>query len=719
MEDPENEEFDTQDAPVAVAEQPVLNGNHPKTYDATTKVNVQFSGPQAAQQAAANLMGRVNNRIASTTRDSEKTKDDREWLDTFMTKPEAGDYQLAITRNFPPTNADGDTVPVGIDSKHLLPVMFYDELPSAVAEVWGGGRYRVTVSDTNGRRVDDITRCILLDISTAAYPAKRVKYEKVELPSRTAKNATVTPPADDEVAKKNKERELILAEQRLEETQHNAANARREREFKQRERELKLQQLEREMSPRKDEKSAELALLEKRLEEERLARIEATARADAERKEAAAKAEAERKEAQHRYEIDKKDAEHRAAEDRKMFMDGLTKLSEKIADVANKPAPQPDTSTRDMIIGLAPVLTAMITKPPPDNKELFLELNKQSAKQSETVVQLTSAMLQSPKTDPNAASMQLVMKMMENDKSGKDSLLAEVLRAFVSNKGETLGPKEMLELLREGKKDAMQMMEMTRGGHGEEDGEEGGGLGIWGRILQAIAPQAMQLAAQIVGNKKPSDQQLTQAVYQMEQQGMIPQQIAPNPQYQLPAAPQYAPTDVNAIQPGPRPMPPRVGPPQPNPAQVTQSAIANEMEGAPSGLPSNGDPEQAVPPTAEELADDNLRDAVTKTVDLMIAEAKGKPQKRVWPEDATANWNADFIKRIVDCQFEQGPGGRLFIIGSKCDATAAAQLQEILRSDVNELNMFWANLRRFVDMNMQRFAPAQTPVQPTPPPVTQ
>ncbi len=393
---------------------------------------------------------------------------------------------------------------------------------------------------------------------------------------------------------------------------------------------------------------------------------------------------------------------------------------------------------------MAPIVTAIITKPAaplPDNKEIFIEMGKAQAESTKQIASMTTAMLTAPKTDPNAASMALVMKMMENDKSGKDNLLANLITAFVNNKGQEFTPELMLKFIEKGESNATRMLEFSHGinQHGGEEGSDYdpalGFLGNAGKALfgslkalidsAANNPAMLDIVKALVGTKNPTNDQLAQAAYRLEQQGMNPQQIAFQQPPQLP--PVYTPTDApyapypprpNPAQPQQRSGPPRVAPPpQPVPAQ---SAVTNELEGAASGLPSNGDPEQQLPLTPEELAEENLRDAVTRTVELMIGEAKGKPQKRAWPEDATANWNADFIKAICDTTYDQM---RLRLLDSKCERSVASQLNDIWLADVSEQRIFWDELHRFVDLNMKRFQPQPpvvTPVQPVvPPTVTQ
>ncbi len=778
-----SEEFDPNTAApeptVATVSNPAVangNGHAAPANTINEKVTRTYSIPRAMSQLPADLMGQANRRIATATRDSEKTKDDREWLDAFMGKAEAGDHQLAVSRYYPHTNIDGDPVPTGPDSRHLMPVDYYDNLQTTISEVWGGGRYRITICDSQGRRVDDITRCILLDISTVQYPPKRIKYEKLE-PVRSLKNGTavVAPPVDDELTQKRRERDLLLEEERISEQQDRILNAKREREYKSKKRDLELAQLERELNPRKDEKNAELALLEKRLEEEkrererkydedRREREEAARRADEDRKERERKYEADRLESARRYEEDKKDAQRRsdevqrrADEDRKAFMEAQNNMALKLTELANKPPPPKDDTMAQMLAVMAPVLTAIISKPlppPPDNKELFLALSHAQSESSKQIASMTTSLLAAPKADPMATYMPMMMEVVKGNKVGENNLINNLITSLVSNKGDALTPEVMMQLMQMGEKRAERLIELANGGgHGNQGGQDGedydpslGFLGNAGKMLfgglkelmsQGMNnPQILELIKHFAGTKNPTDRQLAQAVWQMEQNSQLPN-VAQQPQ--LPQPGQWAPTDVAAVPYPQRPTPDqlnraRSGPPplpgqqprpvQPPPAVTQQSAIANELEGAASGLPSNGDPEDAPPTTPEQLADDELRAAVTHTVETIIADTVNKPAKREWPEDATEHWSRAFIKQICDCPYEQGPGSRLHILGSKCEPAVAAQLSQLLQTNAEELAIFWNEFRRFVDMNVKLFAqqaqaaPPMQPTQPQAPPVT-
>lgn len=746
---PDNEEFEAEPQTVSVAAPPqyvngdrvVSNGNGhipPALPGATRKVTVQYSGPDAGRQVAADLMGRVNSRPAYA-RDLERTKTDRDWLAAFYIKPDAPDYQLSATRVLPACNGEGEPIPTGIHSQHLMPVMFYDDLYNTLLEVWGGGQYRVSVVDAQGRTAREVDRCVLVDIPTNLHPAKREKFEKIVPASRNGKVTTEAPAnQDDDAKKRKKDMEELVDNERREAKEFEIANARMQREMKMEEAKLRMEQMRRSMNLNPNEKSADLAAMEKRLEAERAERLERERKTEEERKERDRKYEEDRKETQRRYDDDKKEAQARADANMKAMLDQMAKMAEKISDVANRPSPVPDTSTRDMIMGLAPVLTALITKPPPplpDNKEFFLELNRASAKASEQVIQLTSAMLQAPKTDPNAAPTALMMKMMENDKTGKDNLMANLITAIVSNKSE-LTPEVMMQLIGMGEKRADKTIEMFQGmQHPGGEGEDGydPALGILGNAGKAIFsslkglvetaatnPAIQEMLMKFIGTRQPSQQQLVQAAWQMEQGRALPLMTPP---YQ-PVDQQFIPAQPNPYQQpqqsapqqrrGPAPLPPTQ--PQPGMAvnsQAQQAVVASELEGGSSGLPSNGDPEQqGPPPTPEELAEEDLCDAVTRTIEIVVAEAQNKPAKRTWPEDATDHWPEAFIKKIVNNYSDQE---RVIIIGQKCARPVAQQLNNILHTEPQELSIFWNELHRFVEINLAKM---HSLAQPTPAPVS-
>ncbi len=746
MNEPETDfDFTDENAPVATqTPPPQTNGtqhNRPQVVGRTIVEKFAPDKPSSSMTTpGASLMDRVNNR-PSYAGPKEKEKDDREFLDDFNLKAEAEDYQLSIVRSQPSVNSDGEPVPTGVHSKIFAPIMSYDELVQRIIDSWGGGVYRVVFAEQNGRRADSIQRAIIIQIPTTQHPPKREQNERIE-PRPTKATAT-----GDDVSAEERQREREHAEKVKEERRQEADDKLERAKMK---RELDKLKYEKElaemrdslMKPKQEVRSAELQMLEKRLEEEKLARAEAVRKAEEDRKDRDRKYEDEKKEAQRRYEDDKKEALRRAEDDRKMFMDGLNKLSEKLAEVSNRPLPlpPPNDSMEKIMAIMAPIVTAIVTKPPPllpDNKEIFIELNKAQSESTKQIASMTQAMLAAPKTDPGAPMLALMMKFMEKADGGKDNLLNNLITTMVGNKSE-LTPELMIQFMERGEKSAERFLSMRNDMDSTANEDSGfdpalGFLGNAGKavfdslkgIVQAAAsnPQLIEAVTKMFGSRNPTNQQLAYAAYQMEHGGVPPAfapQVHPMPQQSLPGT--FEPMNQQAIPisgPPPmqhphaqRPMPPPMHPAPAQAGPTQQQVVASELEGATTGLPSNADPEQMAPRTPEELADDNLRDAVTTTVEIMVGEGINKPTQRTWPEDATNHWPKHFIKAVVDCHDN---GMRLRMIGEKCDRDVAIKLNTIWQQDHNEQNIFWQEMIRFVEMNRVPVQAAHAPAQTAPP----
>lgn len=729
----DNEGFELNDAETVAVVPAPTNGTGRQAPNVIGRTIVEKFAPDShvPSMTVNPLMGRVNNR-APYAPEKSREKDDREYLDSFNMTSKAGEYRLKCTRYQPSTNADGDQVPTGMNSLHEVSCMSYDELQQEICMAWGGGAYRVTFIEENGKRADDIQRCILINIPTAQHPPKITKFEKIE-PTRSLKIPIGIPL--DESTEDAKRRERDYQEQVKEERRQEALDMleakKNKRELEKIRREKELAQIRKEvMAPVEDRsKNAEIELLKQRLEEEKKTR-----------EEAARRQEEDRKEERRRYEEDKKESQRRADDDRKMMFESLAKLGDSIKEIVNRPvvAPAPDNTLKELGAMMVPVLTAMITRPaplPPDHTPLIMEMNKINAESQRSNMQIVTAIMQKPTDDGSAKMIDNWMKISSKDNSKYDGMIEKLLSVLISkDKGQVMTPDMIFNLQDKMEQRLERLMNISQGNAPQDgEGEAGydpalGFLGNAGKALfgslkalmdsAASNPALLELVAKVVGSRNPTDLQLAQAAYQMEHSGQIPPAIGYQAQPQLPH--DYAPINQPTIpyppppQPYQQPQRPRAGPPplaQP-PAQpaATQQSVENELEGATSGLPSNADPEQTQPMSAEELADANLNEAVTFTVEIMIGEATGKPEKRVWPEDASDHWNKTFIKRICD---EPSEHMRLQMVGSKCDPAVAQRLNVIWQADPQEQAIFWTEFRRFVDMNKtQRVQTIVTPVAP-------
>lgn len=733
-------EMQPEEQTVAVAQNPAMNGNHVAA--ARSRPGQMPYIPPGAKisfpmpETTASLMNRVNNRSPYAP-PKEKEKGDREFLDTFNLKPEAEDYQLACTRTQPSVNADGEPVPTGFNSKIQIPVMNYDEIQQRITDEWGGGVYRVTFVDLAGHRAENIQRAIRIEIPTNQHPPKREQREKIE----NSRSVVATPVAPG-VSEEDRLFKEEMDEEKREARRHVLEKQRMEREVSKLRREKELAQLKADiLTPKKEDKSIELVLLEKRLEEEKHAREEAARKAEKDREDRDRKYEKDKEDAQRRYDKDREDAQRRADDDRKMFMDGLTKVTEKLTEVANRPAPPPpppDNSLATMVTAMVPVFAALVsrpTPPPPDHTPLILEMNKVQAESQRSNMQLVTAVMQKPPDDGSAKMIDNWMKISAKDNSKYDGMIEKLLGTLLSkDKGQALTPEVLFALQDKMEQRIERMMSLGQAavGPNAEGGETEydpalGFLGNAGKALfgslkalmdsAATNPQLLELAAKLIGSRNPTDQQLAQVAWQMERGGMPPALMQPQQQYQLPG---YQPTHQQAIAPSPpiypnplqpqqggqqtgqtmqsRSMPPPLTQQPGQPPTQAQPSVASELEGGASGLPSNGDPEQSAPMSPEELAEQGLRDAVTNTIEVVISEAINKPAVRTWPEDARDHWPQHFIQQIIACNDNRM---RLQMIGSKCETEVANKLGVIWNNGmdgVNERNNFTSEMARFVNM---------------------
>ncbi len=726
------EEISIQDEPA-----PVLNGNGNHA-PAPARASGQAIPDGAILTAkwtktatADPLLNRVNRSSAQT---NEKAKNDQAYLNALMVKAEANDYLLVVNRIMPPVNADGDEVPTGrLDGN--FPVMYYEDLVDSIAQAWGGGSYRVSFTDTAGRRVPELDRGLIVNINTITYPVKKTKYEKIESKS-SSKGVAI----EEDTDAKQRERELkaLIDEDRRQQKLYEITQAKREREYRDQKRELELEQMRRSMTPQRDEKSAELIILEKRLEEEKLARIEAARKADE-----------DRKERDRKYEDDKKEAQRRADDDRKMFADMMSKMAEKISDVANRPAPPKEDTFEKLVALVGPIAMAYAQRPapalpPPDNssKELMMEMHKSTAS-------IVSAALTKPPVDNSRDDRMFdaILKISQKENSTRDAMITGLMQAALTkDKSQALTPELIFKLQDMGEERMSRMLQMQQGmggGGGEEGSDYDAKLGFLGNAGKAIFsglkslmesaatnPGVQQLLMSLVGKRNPSNAELAQQAYRMEQQQQA--QIMPPP------ALAYQPADQQFIPAGPPPLYPQQqqpsfqGPPpiaqprvttNPNPPQIhptQQQQVANEFESEASGLPGNGDP--APEPTPEEKAIEHLYNEVSEAVSICVTEAAAKSAVRTWPSYALDHWNKEFLENIKNMTTN---GSRAQAIQQKCDPTVFAQLARLVQSDPNELNLFWQGVNLLVDKYMKAQAiaqaaptPAPTP-QPQPPVTTQ
>ncbi len=690
---PHEEEFSSDETAVEVVAP--VNGVAPTKPRVTAPAGTQLKHAISWTEPAVNprsdpLMNRINR---APVKDSERSKKDREFLEELMIKSCVNDYVMIIHRLLPSHNDSGDKIPTGKLPSDPLPVLSYDDLYDEVAKIWGGGQYRIAFADTAGRRVESIDRGILINIPTTTFPAKSVAYEKIE---SSPKSKGVTAPATDEfdAELKDLERQAKLAAIRkrilqAEELEQERAESEEVRKFERKKRRDEI--FKNTMGA--GEKSTELAMMEKRLDEEKAARIEAAKQAERAQEKADARAEATNK----------------------MFMDSLAKLAEKISDVANRPAPPPDNTLEKIITAMAPIAAALASRPPPQlpppdtsNKELIIAMQNSQAQQQQSNTQLITALVSQPKADPVGPMNDLIMKMMTKENTLVNSIVANVM----SKKDERGDLKVFMELMRLGEERTERMFTMMQGGAAPETSEPQndydpklGFLGNAGKALfgglkslieaSATNPQVLEVVKALIGKRNPSDAEVAQVARRMEmQQGTVPPGMSYEPINQA-YLPQGQPPMAQLQSPPQTGMPPAIRQPQRQPAaQPVASQVAAEFEGAASGLPGNGDP---VEPTVEEY----LSTEITEALRICVEEAAARANVRTWPQYALDHWNGDFLEGLSNLQTNAQRGPQIF---SRCDVEVYKQLNDYLHANTIEIPEFWKGLDKLIDMYLKQKA---------------
>ncbi len=514
--------------------------------------DIKFKVPasQFLGRGANNLMGATDTR-KPYAKELVRTGNDRQFIDELMFKPEAGDYQFAVQR-YLPVHWEGEQVKTGrIDS---LPLMQYDCVSDEISRKWGGGKYKLVVVDMHGRIVDSISRGVLVDIPTTLYAPCSEPYANEVLPQKP-QTAVANDDTDDE-----KERDR---QHKAELKEFERQKRRRAEEMRRQKEELRMAEEEQELRRRSkainggDEDSEMKALILK-LEADRV-------KAEADRKE-------ELRQIEDRREKEAKRIEDQQREDRKMFMDGLAKMGESIAKVAEIAAkPKEDNGNKEMFQMMlaqqaqqaqqaaaaqqstTAILTALISKEPPqlpapvDNMPLITAMMDSNSK-------TMTALLQRPQEDKGATMLDAMVKIAQMTKKD-DTLQNQLIQGLLTKKDEGVGIEEMMALIKlgEDRSDKMfaRIQEITGAitpateGEIQEDGYDPklGFLGNAGKSLfgglksvvemAATNPQVQELLVKLVGSRTPSQNELAMAAMRMENQFTSPPMLQ-QPQYQAP-----------------------------------------------------------------------------------------------------------------------------------------------------------------------------------------
>ena len=280
-------------------------------------------------------------------------------------------------------------------------------------------------------------------------------------------------------------------------------------------------------------------------------------------------------------------------------------------------------------------------------------------------------------------------------------------------------------------------------------------------LVEAAAtnPQLQELLLRVVGTRQPSQNDLALAALRMENQFVAQPNMmyAPPQQPMLPPAPQHQqfrgpyaaplpqplmPSDVArynsmmgqqpATPPTQQPLaasgpiqggPPPIAPPAQQSAPATQApvpagfqtpanqqqAVANELEGATSGLPSNGDPIPEAPlPSNEELVAQELSAAVSATMEIALTEILTKPNERSWAEHAHGTWPKAFLEKLAATQNVQEAVG---LIAEQCSGDVWNRITSRLVEENNgpergkEEMLLAQQIIKLVDANKKPGAP--------------
>lgn len=759
------EESQDQELQTEAVESPAVyvNGNGSSTYakelaaappGATAELKIKGTPAQFLGRGANALMGAVN-RTNVLTRETKRVTSDREFLDELHLKPEFVRCKILIIRYAPTHDSAGNEVVC--DRMMTVSVKPYDEVVEDVAAGVGGGRYKGIITDEHGREIPSVGRVILIDIPTSQYPPKNeVAYDRAG--KVTLAPLPETGDSDDfkEDQKRHNEEMKRLA---LRQRQEDAEMKRMEAELKMKSRRLEIARMERQISGGNEESEMKALLL--KLEADRLKaeqdRKDELRRVDDLRKDEIRRLDEERKEDRRQQDLRFTALMDQQREDRKLMMEALKPL----------PPPPQDNRLMEVMMAMfkssSDQVVALASKPapqlpaPPDYMPMLAEINKTNS-------QMFAALAQRPQEDKGEKMLDAMVKITNMTKKD-DTLLNQLLTSALTKKDDGFGVKDFFTLMELGEQrtekifnKAQELAGAMAPAASEEITEDGydpklGFLGNAGKSLfaglksvvemAATNPQVQELLVKMVGSRNPSQQDLAVAAMRMEHQFAPPPLMAPppqqiQPQFRTPYAQPLPPSPTSpqqqqanelhrqqvnqqyaVPQPGqPQPQPwnrvdvvaPLQGPPPmsgqrpPAPQQTQQQAVANELEGAASGvtLPSNGDPEADVLPSNEEIARQAQVETVTATMAIALEEIITKPAVRTWAEHAHDTWPKALKEQIVAAPSMQEKVG---LIMNNCAEDVWVRLNQKIEEEDKTVERgkeqmhFAGQLMRLVEMN--------------------
>ncbi len=516
--------------------------------------------------------------------ETEKQRNSRQVLEDLMQKPEANNYKLGVHRFLPARTESGADVPRG--KLYECAVMPLDDLREEIISAWGGGEYKIIVSEDDGSPVKDMA-AFVVSVPVTMHPVKLRKFEGTN-------EATISAPQTpelEELERMARDLEIQSKMDLLGERKAQAEQRRNEAEIRAEIRRKDLEKLRREslgnsnsgnemliamqaqmaemnrqvQQTMKEEREAQAAYrkeveqqrredyerAEKRREDtERLAREERL-RAEQTAKEERAKAEQtareERKAIEDQIRADRdaakaerEAAERRAEEDRKLTREMFAKLAEK---------PQ-DNSMKDFFV----LMQQISTQKEEANARLLAAKEDSSNKLLAAVLPALTAPKQNEdgkiyelmkiNNEANRVTMDMAMRRENKENSTQQQLMQTLMAAVLNPKRDSMGPDVILRLIGEGRNQAKEMFEIAQQsmqGNAEPPAPTGDGwdpaIGFLGNAGKAIFgglqevmkmaasdPRVMGVLAQLVGRREPSQADLAAYAYREEQRQMQIQQ---------------------------------------------------------------------------------------------------------------------------------------------------------------------------------------------------
>ncbi len=694
------EEFEVSEQP-AVQVRPQVQ--HPQLMETITRKIVQPVAPRDPVYNTGYAMGRVNKTGVNET---QKTASDREWLDDLRAKPESMDWVFKPLRYQPGRKTDGTPLKSTLINQSgqlcTYPMQPYDSLIEEIANAWGGGAFQIRVCSGNGAPIESIKRTFDVIIPTNTYPPKAEEYEVFEpVAGKSAAPATATTAESEEL---KAERQALKDDEEREKLE----KRRRDLEARRQKSELENMRVQAEMAkiradlanPRRDDtENIKVEQMRKELEEQRRRNEEILKQQDDARKEERLRYERQME----KMEVDRKEETRRRDDELKEERRRHEELMREMRTAEPK---------EDKIL---PLIMAMINQPkPPDTTlPLMLEMGKNQA----SIV--TAALQKQPENNSQLEMFKtLILAMQPKEKD--NALVTTLLTAVVGKKNEQMTAEKVVELMDKGEERAQRWMQMAQQNNPQNDAEENGydpKLGLLGNAGKAIFnslsslvsmaasnPQILELVKSIVGSRNPTQDELFNASYRLEQQQGIPPAL---PYQQNPGLP-YQPPQQQFQGPPPLVQPMRNPPPvQSQPMQQPeQQAVVNELEGE-SGAPIT-EPEAEL--TAEQMAEQNIRDNVNDTVQIMIKEYGTHAVERKWMKHATDTWNRSFVTQLINLPIESQ---RYDLIGKKCDPESWTKLVSICTAEGGrEFARFSVDFRSFIEANLKPVVVAEAPLPP-------